>query len=567
MRLRVFVFLVLCVTSGACTAPTEDWSDPAWVDLRLESLDPRAFTEFTNLTAEQQVALVPTLVEVYNGGLRQQDALRALVSAADPRGKDVFLAALDRPDDELAGLGARGLAAINDTASAAVVARRLSTVTQHDAYPAFLDSLRAIPTPEAGDVVAQLMVRPAARIGGINTVRQGCHMLGAVENPSEQVLNGLAFALINFIPAPPQDAVSECELALIKHGDRAVPALQALLAGTNQEVNTHLRSLQLPDSVGRLRGGAVLAHLGTPAATAALIEWFGTSQELPRQELARMDIAAQQAWYSQQGQLFTLGIEGLAIAGTDDALATLRLLENSEIEDSKLTNFQQWFTLSNGAEFGLRTSVQEALSQVGTDADRELLWERATSGSVTRGGAAFTRELRANALHFLGRGARPGDMARYEAVLAAQEDASFMSAHRVYFVMAEMCGDDAACFASKLDDTSSLLEEESLAAMIAATPEGPNRNMATQNVSGNARTGAVWQIATRLDQSTLLLDRLAHDSTQVRFNIGRALLVTPTLPADASAKIDAFIEADSGNSAGAARDIRHGYRLVKAIRS
>jgi hypothetical protein len=103
--------------------------------------------------------------------------------------------------------------------------------------------------------------------------------------------------------------------------------------------------------------------------------------------------------------------------------------------------------------------------------------------------------------------------------------------------------------------------------MIAATPEGPNRNMATQNVSGNARTGAVWQIATRLDQSTLLLDRLAHDSTQVRFNIGRALLVTPTLPADASAKIDAFIEADSGNSAGAARDIRHGYRLVKAIRS
>ena len=77
--------LLACVMAivAACNAPTEDWSDPAWIDMRLEALDPRAFQEFTGLSAEQQAPLVETIVEVYNGGLRQEDALRALVAAGN----------------------------------------------------------------------------------------------------------------------------------------------------------------------------------------------------------------------------------------------------------------------------------------------------------------------------------------------------------------------------------------------------------------------------------------------------------------------------------------------------
>lgn len=561
----IFLTGVLAIVA-ACNAPTEDWSDPAWIDMRLEALDPRAFQEFASLPAEQQGELVPTIVEVYNGGLRQEDALRALVAAADPAAKEVFLSALERADDSLAALGARGLAAIDDTASATAVAQRLSTVTQHEAYPAFLDSLKSIPTPQAADVVAELLFRPAPRIGGINTVRSGCSMLSLVENPSQQVMDALAFSLVNFIPQPFTDALNECELALIEHGDRSVPALLRMMNGEDQRVNTHLRSIQYPDSVGQLRGGAVLAHLASPAAVQALVTWFNTEKALP-EELLRMELTEQQQWYEQQGQLFTMAVEGLAIAQTPETVQTLRGLERIEGEGALLGNFQGWLGLSNGAEFGMRTAVHEALSQVGSNDDREMLWERAESGNVSRGGRAFTREIRANALHFVGRTARPDELARYEAVVEAQDDAGAFLAHRAYFVLAQQCGEDAACYNARVSDASPVLEDESIAALVAQQPEGQARDIFVASVAANASSGALWQLALRLGEAGKVLEHLDHDSTQMRFNVGKALLVTPTLPANTAEAIQAFIDGEENVTSGAARDIRHAYRLVTAIRA
>ena len=506
-----------------------------------------------------------TIVEVYNGGLRQEDALRALVAAGNPAAKDVFLAALERSDDSLAALGARGLAAIGDEASAAAVAQRLSTVTQHEAYAAFLDALQAIPTPQAADVVAELLFRPAPRIGGINTVRAGCKMLGLVERPSKQVMNALAFGLVNFIPQPFSDALNDCELALIAHGDLAVAPLLRMMNGEDQRVNTHLRSVQYPDSVGQLRGGAVLAHLGTPAAVQALNAWFGSEKALP-EELLRMEIAQQQQWYEQQGQLFTMAVEGLAIAQTPETVQTLRGLERIEGDGALLGNFQGWLGLSNGAEFGMRTAVHEALSQVGNDEDREMLWDRAESGSVSRGGRAFTREIRANALHFVGRTARPDELERYEAVVAEQDNAAAFLTHRAYFVMAQQCGEDVDCYNARVTDASPVLEEESIAAMIAEQPEGQARDIFVASLAANASSGALWQLALRLNASEKLLEHLDHDSTQMRFNVGKALLVTPNLPAGTAAAVQAFIDGEENATSGTAREVRHAYRLVSAIR-
>ena len=146
-RLTTLVLALFVLAATGCT-PEEDWTSPEYVQYRLELGDQRAFAEFTRLSPEAQAAMVPTLVEVYNSGVRQENSLQALVSAGDARAKDVFLSALNRTDDNLAGLAARGLAAIGATDASTAVAQRLATVTQHDAYPAFLEALNAIPEGE-----------------------------------------------------------------------------------------------------------------------------------------------------------------------------------------------------------------------------------------------------------------------------------------------------------------------------------------------------------------------------------------------------------------------------------
>lgn len=568
-----YVLVALIASSfafSACT-PTEDWTDPEYIQYRMELNDPRAFDEFAHLTAEQKATLIPTLISVYESGLRQQECLRALVAAQDARAKDVFLNALQRTDDNLAGLAARGLAGIEDAASATAIAERLSTVTQHDAYASFLDALNAIPTPQAADVVAGVMMRPAQRVGGINTIRRGCTMLGQVENPSDAVLDALVFGLVNFVPQPFEDALNECELAILAHGDAAVAKLTEVFNGRNQRVNTQLTSMQYQLVVGKLRAGAVLAHISSEASMAPILAWFATAQEIPVAELEQMTPEQASAWYDFHGQLFTAGVQGLAYFGTDAAVAALRGLETTEGEGSLLANFRVWFQLSSGAEFGLRTGVHEALMKAGTDEDRELLWSRALEGTVpTSRGEYFQAEFRKNALHYVGRTARQGEMERFTALANAQSNPADFLMHIGYFALADMCGDDVACYAAKLADASSVLEFEAVSTALAGVEDEAAREIIRNGITQNVRTGAVWQLGRRLSgqpaAGAALLDALANPSMQVRFEVIEALHFVPTLPADTDARLATFLEEQAESTAQGARELRQAVRILRAMR-
>ena len=569
-RLTTLVLALFVLAATGCT-PEEDWTSPEYVQYRLELGDQRAFAEFTRLSPEAQAAMVPTLVEVYNSGVRQENSLQALVSAGDARAKDVFLSALNRTDDNLAGLAARGLAAIGATDASTAVAQRLATVTQHDAYPAFLEALNAIPTPQSADVVAGVLMQPAPRIGGIGTVRQGCRLLGSIDNPSSEVLGALAFSLVNVVPQPFQDAFHDCEIALLHHGDAAVPMLREMFNGGNVAVNTQLRNIDFQEVVASLRAGAVLSHMTTPAANGVLLEWFRTPQELPVTQLTQMSPEEATAWYDQHGQLFTFAMQGLAYAGTDDAMATIRGLETSEGEGSVLANFRQWFQLSAGAEFGLRTAVHEALAKVGTDADRELLWSRATTGTlVTARGEYFNIEFRKNSLHFVGRGARPGEMERFVALMQAQSRPIEFAMHQSYFSIAELCQDEVACYAGVLDDPTRALQGEAIQATLTGIEDEQARNMVQSGMLQNAQVAAVWQIAGRLGgqpaAAEALLSRLEHDSLQARFDIVEGLHFVDALPADAADRLNTFLEESSGNTQPQMKELRQAVRVLRSMR-
>jgi hypothetical protein len=555
--------------ASGCT-PAVDWTSPQYIASQMSVGSDQAFAEYTRLTREQQLEIAPTLVDLYNRNFRRERALQALLAAQAEAGRDVFRAALQE-SDTLAAVGARGLASIGDRESAALIARRLGEVTTSEAYPAFLEALQEIPTAEAGDVVAEILMRPAPRIGGVNTVRGGCTFLAKVEDPSDAVIDALVFGLVNFIPEPFEDALSECELGLMAHEGRSVPKLLAVLNGENTTVTTHLRNLRYRAIVGQLRAIAVLAHIANDAALVGITAFVSRPYEVPMIELRDMPVAEQQNWYDQSGQLFTQVAWLLAYHGGADALALARRLEATDAPESLLANFTDLFALSAGAEFGLRTAIHEVLGKIGEDADRELLWTRATSGTVSRGGNAFSIELRKNALHFLGRAARPGEFARYEALVAAQPENARVnySLHRGYFVLAERCGDDVACYALAITDTSAVMADEAIQAGINQY-SGAEANMMRNAFEANVRNAAVWQLAVRFGTNpaagAALAANLGHPSAETRTAIGDALLVIDSVPADLGAQIDALIEAESQNRSPQARAYRHQLRVVKAAR-
>lgn len=567
---RILPLLVLAAQLQGCKTAA-DWTSPEYIAAQMEIGSDQAFAEFTRLSPEAKQAVVPTLIGLYDRNFRREKALQALLAAADPAAREVFRASLQE-SDALASVGARGLAAIGDTESAAAIGQRLGTVTTTEAYSAFLEALQQIPTSAAGDAVAEIMMRPAPRIGGINTVRAGCTFLGAVEDPSDTVLGAMVFGLVNFIPQPFDDALNECELALLAHPDRAAPRLLQLFNGTDTVSVQHLRSIRYRPIVGQLRAAAVLAHLHTDAANTGLIAWFSTAYDVPMVELRDMPVAEQQNWYDQSGQLFMQAANALGYRGSAEDLAALRRLEAIDAPESLLTNFGELFALSSGAEFGIRTAVHDALSKAGEDADREMLWTRAQSGTVSRGGAAFSKELRKNVLHYLGRSARPAELARYEALVAATPEADRLhfTLHRAYFLLADACGDDVSCYAAVLNDTSRIMQHEAITASLAGFAEGAERNMMTTAYDATVRSGAVWQLGLRLGSNPAageaLVANLSHPSTESRTNIGEALLFVEQLPADYGARIDEFLTADADNRSPVARAYRHQLRVVKAVR-
>jgi hypothetical protein len=558
-----------------CSRP-EDWSDPEYIISRLDLGDQRAFGELSRLPMEERRLVVPKLIELYNRGLRRDQALEALVSIGDPAAREVFIAGLEGSDSQ-AAMAARGLAALEDRSSALAIAQRLQRVAQQDAFPGFLDSLARIPTSEAGDVVADIMMRPAQRIGGINTVRKGCEFLGMVDDPSDAVLEALVFGLVNFIPQPYEDALHACELALVQQRSRAVPAVTRLFNGENQTAINHLRSHRFRPVVGQLRAASVLSRMHTDAANEALHAWFDTPKTVPHEDLREMQVAEQQNWYDQNGQSFMLGVQALAFRGSADDLAMLRRLEATDVPNSALAHFSPWFALSAGAEFGLRTSVHEALAKRGSDDDRANLWARARTGTVSRGGAPFSRELRKNALHYIGRTARPGELAAYDALFnaTAENERQEFQLHRIYFLLAETCGDDVACYTRHLDDASPLIEQPTIAAILGEYPEGNDprvieRHEVQAALEGMVRVAAVWQLAYRFGDNAAsvaaLVERIGHPSLEVRMALVDGLLSVGTVPAGLAETVQTFIDSDLQNTAPPAREYRHTLRIVAALR-
>lgn len=566
----VALALVVAGLALACS-PKEDWRDPAWVGYRMGIGDDRAFSEFTRLTPEQKRELVPRLIEVYNDGIRRESALVSLIEVGDQRGREVFLAALQRPNDREASLGARGLATIGDTASATAIAQRLTQVSSPDAYAPFLESLLAIPTPQAAEVVAGMLLRPAGRIGGINSVRNGCRLLAQVDDPSDEMIQAMVFSLVNFIPQPYEDAINECELALLEHGDRAVPALAEVLRGENQRVREHLTSIEYPPVTGQLRAARVLSRRGSPAVIAAFDAFFTTDNPVPRADMMDLPVQVQQDWYSTFGQLFDIGVKTYARRGNDHDRQMLRSLEQPG-EGQALSNFSQWLNLSDGAEVGFRQAAQEAMAIINHPEDRAFLIERAVSGRTGRGGVRTDVMMRINVLHYVGRTARGDEMATFNRIVAAQPEAwrSQFEPLRAYFLVAARCGDDASCYGDLIDSPGIMAEDDAFAATLAAFERDEERDAMSRGIQSATRQAAVWQLAlVHRDNPAaieVLMERIAVADMNVRLLVTSALLTLDRLPAGAAARLDEILEAEATvRGVPNLREVRHNYRILRLL--
>ena len=561
--------LSVMALSQAC-APAQDWTSPEYIGHQVKEGDERAFAEISRLTPEQQKTLVPALIEAYNAGKRPQRAIEALASIADPSAKEAFGAALTQPDDMLAGVAARGLGNIGDKGSAAAIAKRLGEVTTDEAYPAFFEALSKLPIDPAADALSAVLMRPATKIGGASSVRLGCRALAEASAPTDVILDALVFGLVNFTPTPFKDPMPECELALLKLKDAGIPKLVELFEGKNTKVNEHLKGMSYPTVTGQLRAAAVLGHSQNPAAIKAITTFVSTPHPLPTAELAAMAVADQQNFYANSGQMFDQAAKALGAAGGPENLATLRKLENAT-DGSLLSNFAEWFSLSDGAEVGLRQSVHESLAIIGDASDRALLWDRATSGTVRRGGDNTAGLLRTNVLHYLGRTARPGERANFAKVLAAQTKfkASF-APDEVYFVLADKCQDDIACYTAAFKDPEATLKDSAFDAVLAGVEEAKKAAFMTTATS-NIRAAGIWQLAIRLGSNeaaiNAILDNLTIENMEARSEIAATLLFVDKFPADAKKKMEDAIASDKVEaSAQGLKETRHGYRLIIATR-
>ena len=564
-----FGLLSVMALSDGC-APAKDWTSPEYIANQVKEGDQRAFDELARLTPEQQKSVVPALIEAYNTGKKQQRAIEALASIGDPAAKEAFGAALTQSDDMLAGLAARGLGNIGDKGSAAAIAKRLGEVTTDEAYPAFFEALSKLPVDTAADALSAVLMRPASKIGGAGSVRLGCRALGEASAPTDVILDALVFGLVNFTPTPFKDPMPDCELAILKLTDAAIPKLVELFEGKNAKVNDHLKAMSYPTVTGQLRAAAVLAHSQNPAAIKAITTFVSTPHPLPTAELAAMAIPDQQNFYANSGQMFDQAAKALGAAGGPENLATLRKLENAS-EGSLLANFSEWFALSDGAEVGLRQSVHESLAVIGDASDRKLLWDRATAGTVGRGGDNTAGLLRTNALHYLGRTARPGERANFAKVLAAQTKfKSSFTPDEVYFVLADKCLDDVACYTAAFKDPAATLQDPAFATVLSGI-EDAKKDAFMSTATSNIRAAGIWQLAIRLGSNeaaiSALLDNLTIENMEARSEIAATLLFVDKFPADAKKKMEDAMASDKVEATvQGLKETRHGYRLIIATR-
>ena len=556
---------LLCVAAAlmvaGCGMP-EDWSNPKYVEREMSRGNPRAFHAFQEGDEDLRRALVPALIDVYNSNQNQREALRALLSAPDERAIPVFRNALMRSDDALAVFGARGLAAVGDGSAAPDIAQRMGAITEGNAYVPFIESLVTLRAEGVADAVANVITRPAARIGGVDTVRVGCDLIGGTANPSRAALDAIVFGLVNLQPQPYDDAMRNCELAILAHADAARPSVIQLFTGENTRAMDHIQSLGLSTAAARMRGAMVLARQRNSEANNAIRDWFRQRQVVPTSELGTMNLQQQQAWYDNHGQLFDIATKALAYERNPEDLALLRSLE-APGQGNLLDNFSSWFALSEGAELGLRQSVHAALAGIAGDAEKTLLWQRVESGDIGRGGQQTDTMFHLNTMHIVGRIARRGDLARYDRGVRAQPE-RWRNEFRTligYFLVGEHCGDDIACRGDILRDPSPVMDHPRVAQLLESEEEGTPRTNLRNGIRWAAFTGALWQ-AVLLDDGdagcSIAIRQLDHGEVPIRNIAPETLYFCRAFPADAGERLDDWLDRSRALAgAGGVSELRH----------
>ena len=491
-RSAILAAAAATLLATACT-PAENWEDPKWLAHAMKHNHPKVFSEYLSLDEETRLALLPNVIDAYNSNQQQKGALRALLSVKDERTIEVYRNALARPDDELALLGARGLVQMGDTASGAAIADRLGTVTTPGTFLGFVEALEPFSSPEAIEAIAVVAQRPADRIGGVATVQGACRIMEKAPNASEDIVRGITFGLVNFRAQPYEDAVRECEMAALVHKTAVLPALVELYKGDNERANDLVKGLGFSDATARMRAAMVMGHARDHKANNAIRTWLRTEQVVPRSELAAMNLNEQQNWYDNHGQLFEISVKALAYERNSEDRELLRSLVDPAGE---LRNFRAWFSLSEGAEMGLRQAAATALVSVADASSKAFLWNEARTGDIARGNEQTDTLYHLNVIHALGRIATKGDLASFRTAVNAQPERWRHEFRGLlgYFVLGEVCGDDVACRQQYVLDPTPLLERKDVRDWVAAETEA-RRPALEESLKSAVQAGGVWQIA------------------------------------------------------------------------
>lgn len=551
MKLRgLLAATMMAVLLATACAPSENWDDPKWIAYAIKHNHPKAFGAYMNLDDNDRVELLPKVIDAYNANLQQREALRAMLTVHDARNIDVYENALERADDRIALLGARGLIREGVNGADTKIAERLKSVTTEETFLGFVEALeKSNISTETAEVIAGVVQRPADKIGGVPTVQAACRMLAQAPKATEEVVRGIAIGLVNFSAKSSDDPIHDCELAAIAHKNAMIPALVDLFNGENERANELAKDQGFSDASVRMRGAMVLGHLRNHDANNAIRAWLKQKHTVSRAKLGAMRLEEQQAWYDNHGQLFEIAVKSLSYERNAKDADLLRSLVDP---DGELQNFKAWFALSEGAEMGLRQAAATALVGVSQDKKtKDALWKDARDGKIARGGEQTNTLYHLNVMHALGRIAADGDLQAFKTAFNAQPSRwkhEFRSLYG-YFVLGEVCGTRADCRQEYVLNPDKLLERSDVKAWIAEEDEARQEQL-SKSIRDAIRAGGVWQIAMYggdAEASRVLLDILRNGKEVAQTAVPEALLYCNPWAETISQDLSAWIEENKKN--------------------
>ena len=547
--------------------PSEDWNDPKWITYALEHNHPKALGAYGALEDAQKLEALPAVIAAYNANTQQRDVLRALQTVDDPRTVDVFRNALLKTDDDLAVLGARGLAARGVAGSAPEIADRLRSVSSPGAFLGMVESIETLDPGAGVGVMASLLQRPAERIGGVPVVKAGCRILEKTSQTTEEIVDSIVLGMVNFTARPYVDPMPECENAALRHVDGMNSAISELYLGKNERANDLVRAQGFSDAPARLRGAIYMSHLRTEELNAAYRQFLGSRFQINAGEFDAMTTEQQMAYYDNMGQLFEISVKGLSYSRNPEDRALIRSLVDPA---GGLTNFAALTRLGTTGEVGYRQAAATALVAVGNASDKSFLWNEATSATVSRGGVQGATLYHLNVIHALGRIAAKGDMANFRRAFNAQPSQwqhEFRGQYG-YFAVGEACDRDLECLTNAALNPDSIVEREDVQAWIQEDRED-RREMLTQMMGLAVQSGAVWQIAMYHPDaagSKALVRVLTEGGEGAIAIVPEALLHIRDYDASVTPEIEAWLEGPIATRTGpGVADMRHLMSVIAKV--